>query len=76
MEISVLIGIAQIIVSVLLIIAVLLQNSTAGAGEVFGGGDSSGVPNTRRGAEKQLLKITVVLAIIFALLPIISLLGL
>ncbi len=73
MEISLIISIAQIVVSILLIITVMLQNSSAGLGEAFGGGDAGGVQNTRRGPEKQLLNITIILGIIFALLSLLAL---
>jgi len=68
------ISIAQVIVSIIMIVLILLQNSTAGVGGAFGGADSvGGVQNTRRGAEKQLLNLTVVFAILFALLSLAAL---
>lgn len=67
------ISIAQVIVSLLLIGAILLQNSSAGVGGAFGGADTGSVQATRRGAEKQLLNITVVLGILFALLSLAAL---
>lgn len=58
---------SQIILSVLLIIGVLLQQSEAGLGGAFGGGDgfSSGT-HTKRGAEKILFISTIIIAILFA----------
>lgn len=53
----------QIIVSLLLVGAILIQNQSAGVGGVFGG--DSGVYRTRRGAEKILFRATIVLAAIF-----------
>jgi len=68
------ISIAQVIVSIIMIVLILLQNSTAGVGGAFGGADTAGgVQNTRRGAEKQLLNITVVFSILFALLSLAAL---
>ena len=58
--------IAQIIVSILLITSILLQNRGAGVGGIFGG--SGGVYLTKRGIEKKLFVLTIILAIIFVLL--------
>ena len=57
----------QIVLSVLLIIGVLLQQSGAGIGSGFGGGDgfSSG-HHTKRGAERTIFIGTIVVAILFA----------
>lgn len=64
--------IVQIIVSVLLVIAVLLQNRGAGMGGAFGGGSGGGIGGgaylTKRGLEKKLYIATIVLAIIFIVL--------
>ena len=59
---------AQIILSVLLIIAILLQQQSAGLGGAFGEGNnfSSGF-HTRRGFEKFLFNATIVLGVLFAL---------
>ena len=61
-------GIAQIIVSIALIAAILLQSKGTGLGSVFGG--SGSVFQTRRGAEKGLFQLTIVLAVLFGLLSI------
>lgn len=58
--------ITQLVVSILLMIAILLQNRGAGVGGVFGGG--GGVYLTKRGLEKKLYSATIVLAVIFVLL--------
>ena len=63
-------GIAQIIISVALIAAILLQSKGTGLGSVFGGDGS--VFRTRRGAEKGLFQLTIILAIAFGLLSIAS----
>ena len=57
----------QIVLSVLLILGVLLQQSDAGLGSGFGGGDgfSSG-HHTKRGAEKTIFIATIVIAVVFA----------
>ncbi len=58
----------QIVLSVLLIGGVLLQQSEAGLGSAFGGGDSfSSGYHTKRGAEKTLFIATVVVAVLFAI---------
>ena len=57
----------QIVLSVLLIAGVLLQQSEAGMGGAFGGGDgfSSGT-HSKRGAEKVIFVSTIIVAILFA----------
>ena len=67
MGISDIIPYAQIILSILLILGVLLQQSEAGVGGTFGGGDSfSSVSHTKRGAEKFLFNSTIIIAVLFA----------
>ena len=63
-------SIAQIIICVALISAILLQSKGTGLGSVFGGDGS--VFRTRRGAEKGLFQLTIVLAVVFGLLSIAS----
>ncbi|MFI5267892.1 MAG: preprotein translocase subunit SecG [Chloroflexota bacterium] len=63
-------SIAQIIICVALMAAILLQSKGTGLGSVFGGGGS--VFQTRRGAEKGLFQLTIVLAVVFGLLSIAS----
>lgn len=53
----------QIILSIILITAILLQQSDAGVGGVLGGGDSGGLYHTRRGFEKFLFIFTIIVAI-------------
>ncbi len=66
---------AQIVISVLLILSVLLQQSGAVNGGALGGSDMTGsVFHTRRGLEKILFVSTIVLGILFALASFISLL--
>lgn len=58
--------IAQAVVAVLLMLAILMQSRGAGLGNIFGGG--GGVYLTKRGLEKKLFIATVVLVVIFLLL--------
>lgn len=55
----------QIILSIILIASILLQQSSAGVGGALGGGDGGGLYNTRRGFEKFLFILTIVIGIIF-----------
>ncbi|MCX6793312.1 MAG: preprotein translocase subunit SecG [Candidatus Falkowbacteria bacterium] len=55
--------IAQIVVSVLLIVVILLQNRGTSLSGIFGG--SSNVFQTKRGVEKVLFITTIVLAVLF-----------
>jgi preprotein translocase subunit SecG len=59
--------IALIITSVALIVSIVLQNKGIALGGLTGQ-DSGGVFSARRGLEKTLFWITVVLAIVFILL--------
>jgi preprotein translocase subunit SecG len=56
--------VVQIIVSVSLIVAVLLQVKGQGLGGIFGGSDA-GIYKTRRGAERTLFNLTIVLVVLF-----------
>lgn len=58
---------AQITFSVLLIIAILLQQRGSSVGGAFGGGEEGETFYVRRGAEKWLFRASIVLAILFAL---------
>ncbi len=60
-------SIIQIILSILLVTAILLQRSDTGAGGAFGGSDMGQSFHTKRGAERTLFKITIFIAILFAL---------
>ncbi len=66
MSITEIIPYVQIILSILLIGGILLQQSDAGLGGAFGGGDgfSSG-HHTKRGAEKLIFVATIIIAILF-----------
>ena len=65
--------IVQTIISICLIVAVLLQVKGQGLGGIFGGSDS-GIYKTRRGAERTLFNLTVVLVVLFFLFSLISVL--
>jgi len=58
------ISIAQIIVSIALTVVILLQAKGSGIGAALGGG-TSGSFRTRRGVEKTLFQLTIVLAVVF-----------
>jgi len=55
--------IAQAVLGALLILTVLLQGQGTGLGAAFGG--EGHVYRSRRGAEKKLHQITIILAILF-----------
>ena len=60
---------AQILVAVLLVAIILVQVRGQGSG-FFGSGQASF--RTRRGVEKTLFQFTIVLAVVFTLLAIVS----
>lgn len=55
----------QIVLSVILVAAVLLQQTGAGVGGAMGGSDDS-IHYTRRGMEKVLFYVSIITAILFA----------
>jgi len=64
-------NIAQIILSTALIAAVMLQVKGGGLGGIFGQADS--VYRTKRGAEKTLFQLTIVLVVLFIVISIVAL---
>ena len=56
-------SIITVVSSILLMVAILLQNQGSGLGSAFGG--ESNFYRTKRGAEQTLFIATIVLAIIF-----------
>jgi preprotein translocase subunit SecG len=62
-------NVAQIIVCVALIGLILLQTRNSGLGSSFGG-DS--IFRTRRGLDRTLFQLTIVLSIIFSVLSLLS----
>lgn len=64
-------NVAQIILAVALILAVLLQVKGGGLGGIFGQADT--VYRTKRGMEKTLFQLTIVLVVLFVIISIITL---
>ena len=64
-------NVAQIVLSVALILAILLQVRGGGLGGIFGQADS--VFRTKRGVEKTLFQLTIVLVVLFIIVSIITL---
>ncbi len=63
--------IAQMVLSVALVLAVLLQVRGGGLGGIFGQADT--VYRTRRGMEKTLFQLTVILVVLFIIVSMVSL---
>ncbi len=64
--------IAQVVVSITLIILILFQERSSGVGGIFGGSEG-GFYQTRRGLEKAIFISTIVLMIIFGILSLLNL---
>ncbi len=65
-----LLAIGQIIVSIALMVAILMQARGTGLSGAFGG--DSAVYRSRRGIERRLWQFTIVLAILFAVFSLAS----
>ncbi len=64
----------QIVLAILLVAAILMQQTGAGVGGAFGGGgDTGGAYHTRRGLERTLFQATIVLAVLFVISAILAL---
>ena len=63
-------NIAEIIVSIVLILVLLVQTRGAGFNGTFN--SDSSVYRSRRGVEKTLFQLTIALAVVFALISILS----
>ena len=63
-------NIAQIVLSVALVLVILLQVRGGGLGGIFGQADT--VFRTRRGIEKTLFQLTVVLVVLFIIVAIVT----
>jgi len=61
--------IAQLVLAVALIIVLALQVKGGGLGGIFGQAD--GVYRTKRGVEKTLFQVTIVLSVLFIILSIV-----
>jgi protein translocase SecG subunit len=58
----------QIFLSVILVVAILMQQTDASLGATFGGGgDTNPSGRTRRGFEKTLFKATIIIAVLLVL---------
>lgn len=64
-------SIFQFILAILFVIAVLLQQRGSGLGAAFGG--SSNIYSTKRGVDKMLFNITIVLVVLFFLVSLLVL---
>lgn len=65
-------SVAQLIISVVLIVLILLQERSSGLSGVFGG-DNAGFYQTRRGLEKIIFVSTIVLVCAFLVLALLNL---
>ncbi len=65
-------AIAQLLVAIALIVVIMFQLHGGGMGGIFGQSDS--VYRTRRGIERSLFILTIVLAVVFVIVAIISVL--
>ncbi len=68
-----LIPIAQIVVSFVLIGLILIQERGSGMGGLFGGSGNDQAYQTRRGMEKTIFILTILLIIVFAALALLNL---
>lgn len=65
--------IAEIIISITLILVILIQTKgSGGLGGIFGGAESSGF-RTRRGIEQTLFRFTIILAVVFVVISAVAL---
>ena len=64
-------SVTQIVLSVALVLAILLQVKGGGLGGIFGQADT--VYRTKRGLEKRLFQLTIVLVVLFLIIAIITL---
>jgi len=69
---TVYLNIVQILIAVALIALTVVQSKGAGLGRAFGG-DSS-VSRTKRGVEKTMYNLTVILAVVFFVMSLLSVL--
>lgn len=66
MDFSNYLNLSQLLISLVLIVVVLLQSRGTDVGAAFGAGGGGGSSfRTRRGLEKTLFQLTIILAIIF-----------
>jgi preprotein translocase subunit SecG len=67
MDIATVLPYVQVVLSVLLMAAILLQRTGASLGGAFGADNFSTGFHTRRGLERTLFRATIVLAVLFAI---------
>lgn len=65
------VDISLVVISVALIASVILQSKGAGLGGLTGA-DTGGIFTARRGVEKTLFYVTIVLSVVFFILAILS----
>lgn len=63
--------IVQVVLAIILMVSILVQGRGASLGEAFGG--SSSFYTTRRGAERTLFVITIVVAVLFVVTALLNL---
>jgi preprotein translocase subunit SecG len=64
-------SVAVILIAITLVVVILLQVKGGGIGEMLSG-EGSGISRTRRGLEKTLFNVTVVLGFLFLLISILA----
>ncbi len=74
MDIQAALQITAVIISILLIVLILLQVKGGGLGSLLGGEAGGGIARTRRGLEKTLYQITIVIAVLFLAISIVAVL--
>ncbi len=66
-------NLAQLVISIVLIVVVLLQTRGGDIGAAFGAGGGGGSSfRTRRGLEKTLFQLTIILAVVFVAMSAVS----
>ena len=71
MELQGYLNIAQIVLSIALILTILLQVRGGGLGGIFGQADT--VYRTKRGVERTLFQLTIALVVLFIIISIVTL---
>jgi preprotein translocase subunit SecG len=66
-------NLAQIVMGIALILSIVLQSKEAGLGGLTGG-EAGGVFRARRGVERSLFQITIVLSVLFFALAMVNVL--
>ncbi|MEA2574785.1 MAG: preprotein translocase subunit SecG [Chloroflexia bacterium] len=71
MSLEAALNIVQVVLAIVLILAVLLQTKGSTFSGIFGG-DSTSVYRTRRGFEKRLFQMTIVVSVVFFIVALIN----